>query len=38
MNFIDNSSKVTSSPAMSMAFNGVGTLIELIEIPGKEAD
>ena len=38
MNFIDNSSKVTSSPAMSMVFNGVGTLIELIEIPGKVAD
>ena len=38
MNFIDNSSKVTSSPAMSMVFNCIGTLIELIETPGKVAD
>ena len=38
MNFIDNSSKVTSSPDNSIVFSGVGTAIVPIEIPGKVAD
>ena len=38
MNFIDNSSKVTSSPTIATVFNGVGTSIADIEIPGKVAD